>query len=692
MSSEITPLEMQLKGIQETGEFFRLEPFKDSKSWKNFNEKERNLLATLFVVQGELLLKEGKTIAFEKFTLAQEISSDDPDLCFNIAMSLSKYPENPRCLQACNILLHKVLKLKPTSYEALIELGVVLTHQAKRLTDVSYLDVALEKFIVAENYIPEEKRAFLHWQRGNCWAVHGHLSGEASDFNNALIFMRQAYEQGMRNSEFLNQYALVLMELSSLFNRKEALHEAAELLEKATQFTAGYFDGLLNLGCCYQRLYEFLGREEDFDRAEETFERASAINTECLDVWIHWGKLYVYTGKLNGDAEAFERACVKFVQANRCEPSHPYVLSLWAEAEMFQGTETENLELLRSAEARIIKSLELSSDQVESWRIYGACLSELGRYFGDEIFYRQALEKYQYALTLNSRHPFLWYGKALAYFAIGDLHNDEEMLEKACHACSKVMEYGGQTVSQFWADWGIALVKLAEISADQAYLESAIEKFEKALESKDLDYILNDDSDSGLLYHYGCAHDFLGDFTGNVQDYERAVLILTHVVKQDPQHPHAQYNLAVALIHLGEANNDVDCFVRAIEHFPALLQEDIEDEVAWNEWGLALLNLAHLTSEDFPPEKSAKYFDQSEEKLIHAIALGSTSAYYNLACLYSLRKNYAASMHFIEKAASANALPSMDDILHDEWLDGLRETPDFRYFISVQSQKNDQDI
>jgi len=44
-------------------------------------------------------------------------------------------------------------------------------------------------------------------------------------------------------------------------------------------------------------------------------------------------------------------------------------------------------------------------------------------------------------------------------------------------------------------------------------------------------------------------------------------------------------------------------------------------------------------------------------------------------------------MHFLEKAEQAGALPSLDDMLHDEWLENLVETPSFRHFISHISSK-----
>jgi hypothetical protein len=62
--------------------------------------------------------------------------------------------------------------------------------------------------------------------------------------------------------------------------------------------------------------------------------------------------------------------------------------------------------------------------------------------------------------------------------------------------------------------------------------------------------------------------------------------------------------------------------------------------------------------------------------------LGNVHAYYNLGCLHSLNNNHELAMHFLERAYVSDALPTLDDIIHDEWLDNMRDTDSFRNFIS----------
>ena len=61
--------------------------------------------------------------------------------------------------------------------------------------------------------------------------------------------------------------------------------------------------------------------------------------------------------------------------------------------------------------------------------------------------------------------------------------------------------------------------------------------------------------------------------------------------------------------------------------------------------------------------------------------LGYTEAYYHLAALYSLSCEYEKAILFLNKCVTFDALPPLDDILEDEWLENLRHTEIFQTFF-----------
>lgn len=686
-------LEKQLLEILEKKDYVQLEQHKNPVQWSSLTKKERHLLGLLFMAQGETQLSLGDTQVFDSFALASQVVPENPLIFYQQALAYATQEGNLRCLMSACQALESATSISHDFFDAWSAWGTLLVRIGDLQAEASYYQDAHQKFTQAQQHsqhATQDKLANLYWQWGISWHLLGQLSGEAHDFYCALEKYRQAHEQHLRDVAFLNDYGNAVAELATLLGKKELFLEAVDLFQKVVQASPEYFHGWLNLGCAYLRLFEYHNEEQYFITANDSFKRASEINSNYVDLWLNWGRLYANSGKGTENLEHLKISCDKFSKANLCEPNNPDVLSWWAEAQMLCGCYNEQLPLLREAEEKIIRSLEINAENADAWRVYGGCLTELGRYFGDEAYYVQAIEKLRYGISLNQRNALLWYGLSLAHFSIGDLRNDVGMLEEAARLYAKVMECGGQHIPQFWNDWGVALMRLSEATYDQSILESAIEKFEKAIGGQDISIVMPD-CDLEWLYNYACAYDFLGDFTENVRDHERAVLVLSYVVQQDPTYTHARYNLAVSLTHLGVLIDDADCFYKALEHFEIVLNEELEDETAWNDWGMTLLNLARLIEDPLHSNQSSRIYSLAEEKFNHAIALGCTAAFYNLACLYSLNKNFTMAMFYIERADQAKALPSIDDILHDDWLEGLRETPDFRNFITLLSQKQDSE-
>lgn len=680
---EETTIEKQLNEILQTGDFARLQVFRDEGVWDSMSQNERDLLSMLFVIQGESQLKQGDSKVFDNFNIASKISPSNPIIFFRQAMIFALNSSNMHCLNAACSALEKAVTIDPDMFASWSAWGCVLIQIGVTQGDISYFHDAIKKFEEAEarsDKAEPHQRSELYWQWGNCWVSLGKISGEAHDFHLALGKYRRAAELGLQHPDFWKQYGDALAEMAILMGKTELFMEAGELFRNAIKLAPDSFHGWLGLACCYQRLFEYYREGVYFDLSNEAFVKSSEIDSECVDLWLNWGILLSEGAKFRNDQELFQISYEKFSRANTCEENNPIVFSRWGEAQMHHGAVAERIDLMRAAEAKIIKSLEIQSDNADTWYIYGSCLTEIGRYFADPEFYRQAIEKFEYGLTLNQAHIWIWNGLALANYALGELLEEVAIIEKAVRHCAKVVEYGGQPHQQFWNDWGVSLMKLAEMTDDKNHLLAAIEKFEKAIGK------IEDEKshcDIEWLYNYGCAFDLLGSFTGDIEAYERAVHILSTVVQQDSTYQDARYNLALSLSHLGEWTDDVELLMQSLEHFQVLLNEDNEMECGWHDWGLTLIHLGELVSDPSHPEKSQQYFIQAEDKLLHAVSLGSTSAFYSLACLHSLTGNHMAAMNFIERADQAHSLPSIDEIMHDEWLEALRHTPNFRNFITL---------
>lgn len=692
--SKIMSIQEKFKTILANNSFEQLASYKEPTVWNSMSQDERELLGILFVKQGEHQLNQGDSGVLESFELASQVAPHSPAVFFRQALVYAAQGQNIRCLLAAAAALEKANELDPHLISAWHSWGNVLVRTGVFYDNASYFIQADEKFAEAERLTknegtPHTESFYWHW--GVCWYHLGKHSGEAVDFFRSLEKFRLAEGEGCDIGEFHNDYGNVLVDLACLVGREELFLEAAEHYEKATQLGPDNYEGWLNLACTYQRLYDFTGTREYFHKADECFERAADLNGDDATVWLRWAEIYAHAGKASHDIERIQASFEKFKRAESLEEHSPYVLLRWGEAETLAASYTENLELLRQAESKIRFALAALPQQPEAWYVYGMCLSEFGRYFADEDYYLQAIEKFKHGLEINKDHPLLLHGMALAHFAIGELKADAQNIELAVNYCNQVADLGARIYPQFLSDWGVALMKLGEMTNDRTHIEEAAEKFEQAISGR-LDSLESDDIELEWLYNYGCALDFLGDFHDEPLYYEKSIQVLAHVLKLDPDYHHARYNLALALAHLGELNSDVDCFLHAIEQFHHVVQHDHEDELAWNDYGLALLNVAALTHDSTTQsEMSRNYYEQAESKLQQSIALGSQQAFYNLACLHALTNNPQTSIHYLEKAEQCDALPPIDDVIHDEWLDALRDQPAYRLFIGRLLNKKQPD-
>jgi tetratricopeptide (TPR) repeat protein len=238
----------------------------------------------------------------------------------------------------------------------------------------------------------------------------------------------------------------------------------------------------------------------------------------------------------------------------------------------------------------------------------------------------------------------------------------------------------------YWSNWAVCLLQLAEILENRQYIEAAIDKLQSALSllDKDEEHYLYLET----LYHYGYALDFLGDFDLENAPYQKAIQILMHVVEKEPSYFQARYTLASALLHLGELSDDVNVLQEALVHFQILADEDPEDYVVIADFGVAYLNLAYLTKDTGRPQAEEYFLTQAEEKLSLSASLGGSHSYYYLACLFSMKGQFDVAMHFIEKAELFAVLPSLDDLLNDEWLEALKNTAQFAQFIHRLKTRN----
>lgn len=681
-----------LLDIEKEESFDKLDKFKEMSHWSKMGENERDLFATLLLKQGQKQLSQGSYQAVDNLDLATKIS-DTAQTHFFKGVIYAACRDNMRCLQWAHQAFTQALQKNPSFFEALFTDALVLNDMGDFDSDASFIMMSLQQFEKAGTLLASQTKVlaeYFYWDWGICHASLGKISGEPVDFQNAITKFQIVEERGFNDPTFLNDYGNALADIAALIDQPDYFFAALQRFSAAVDVDPNEFDGWYNRACCHLRLLETRFDLDMVEEAEMSFERAAEINSNHPQVWFRWAQLSSLHGKYKHDLELIELSLDKFFMANQLDPNHPQILSCWAQVELFLGIQRERLDLMQSARAKMLKCLEINSEIPENWYFYGSCLNELGRYFNDAAYYQQAIEKFQYGISLEQQNALLWYGLALSHFALGEIKEDRAMFEKAVRFCGKVIEHGGSGFPQFWNDWGVALMKLAEITEQPKYLELAIQKFELSL-NLPLESLNVEEVDLEWVYNYGCAFDMLGELTGEPTHFEKSIKILYQVVELEPDYHQARYNLALAFANLGEAAYDLDYYEKSLEHFQVLINNDPEDEIIQMDLGVTLINMALLIHDDHHPEKSQALFRQAETHLLQAASLGNSQAYYQLAGLYSLTDRFQNAMHFIERTQFFGALPPIVDLLHDEWLEGLRHTPSFRQFLNTIAGKSKEE-
>lgn len=670
----------EIQNILTTKDFGRLDAFTDSSEWTKLAAKDRQLLAEAFVTQGEEQLARGDSQVYRSFEAASKLAPRDAGLWYRQAVALADHKDNGRCLELANKAFLQSTACDPSSFTAWKNWGKALSSLGCLHEDSALLQEADEKFtrglqlLKGEEVSDEE----IYWPWARCWVAMATLSGEAVDWSRALEKFEKAAGSDTQHPRIWIEFGDATSELAKLVDNPDLEEKALARYRMAVKLVPDSPSACFVLGTALKNHFEMSGDEDSLDEADQCFTKATEVSPESVELWVEWGQLLSNAGKLLRDPSLLERASKILEEAHKLDPKHALVLSYLAEVEMLLGGSSDDrLDLLRSAEDRILQSLEIVGDDPDSWYVYGACLNELGRYFSDTEHYEQAIDRFRYGLTLDEEHPMLWYGLALSHYALGEMTGEVEALEKAVAYCAQAVHCGENRIPQFWNDWGLALMRLGERTHEERYFEAAVQRFEQVIKSvggpefADLDW----------LYNYGCALDFLGDFREDEKSYEKAVQILTYVVNEDPDYTHAQYNLGLALSHYGEVTGDLESLDRAMDIFAELLKQDSEDEIVNNDWGMTLMHKAQMVRDPAHMELSSELFAEAEVKLMKALALGSTGALYNMACLHSLTGHLDVAMHFLERAQVNQALPPVDDMLNDQWLGELRQSPSFRDFI-----------
>ena len=643
--------------------------------------EEKQCYAESLLIQGEMRLLHGDfSKGLEFFDAASKIDSHSAKLFYTQGLSLFEYGSEEGHEKAL-LLASKKFKiaanLSPEDFDIWHAWGSTLSLLGQTFYEHHYFQEAHEKLrkalLLSDKQSPDTL-SDLYWDHGVVLKYLAEHSGEALDLHLALeSFQNACNNQEYLPEEFWNDYGATALMLASRITDIRLFVKAINCFKHSISLSATFHEGWSSLAAALQMLYSHTHDEDHFGQANDCFAAATQLNPNDGALWLRWATFLCDAGRRNKDITRL-RACIeKCHRAHACDPDQPLVSAIWAEALALLGDLTERLDLIYDAQNKIAQAALQASDLPDVWYSYGMCLNAFANYYNDIDYYYQAIEKYQTGLSIDRTCHRLWHAIAATYATLGQLEDDIEPLEKSIRFYSKALDLF--SCSFYIFDYALSLAKLGEITQEQQKLEDAIFHFERALNiQKNAIYIHPD-----WLFHYACTLDMLGDFYEEDFYYLRTIEILSHVLMIDPDFQQVHQRLALAFAHLGELSGEIEHFYRAVHHYRLAIKHDEENDQIILDWALTLINISQHTHDASEADHS---YRNAELKLIASAKLGNLQANYHLGCLYSLTGQYEKAMRFMEKAEKCDALPPLDEILQDDWLDGLRNTIDFREFLS----------
>ncbi len=657
-------------------------PLSDIEDTSGSQEKK---VGESFLKQGELRLLHGDISGIQFFDLAIQLNPNDPKLYFDQGLSILEFATehgNEKSLLIAAKRFKVATKLKPYYFEAWHAWGNCLYILGKSFEEHHYFLEAEQKYkraLTLCNDQPDDILADLYWNYGCVWSYVSNRSNEPADMHLALDAFNKATKfQDDLPTEFWHDYGSVCLKLGMKLNNLRFFFKSINCYKNAVSISISSYDSWFHLACSLKTLYSFTHDEDHFSQANECFSTAAQLNSKDTHLWLNWAMILNTSGRLIKDPKRLRSAIEKCHKAQIQDPCIPEVRAIWSEALSILGLLNDKVDLIYDAQNKILDIIEEHPYIPELYHSLGLSLFALGNYFTDLDYYYQAIEKFQEGLTIDRTKHQLWHALGVTYCVIGQLEDDNKIFDRAHKFFQKALAIQGN--SSYFYDFAYSLLKYGEIINDQRTLELAKANFEKALSLQKNAVYLHPD----WLFNYGIALDLLGVFSDERSHYTKAIDVLNHVLMVDPDFPNIHHQIALTYSHYGELTSEIESFHRALHHYRLAHKRDEENDVIILDWALSLISLGDELENS---EEADNCFKEAEFKLTQAAKLGNTHAYFHLSCLYSLLRQLEKSMHFLYKAQEFDALPSIQDLLEDDWLENLRVTSMFQSFFShLESQ------
>jgi tetratricopeptide (TPR) repeat protein len=630
--------------------------------------EELNPAAEMLLSEGAVRLLSGDLSGLDLFDRAAEASPDDATLLFRQGLSCFEYGCSENDVEMLLLASKKFKAACRLNWDAYQAWGSCLLELGNLTEENHYFKTAQEKFAHVKNSDDGE----FYWELALVLSHLAHISGEGLELQQAVeAFEIASLLQADLPADFWLSYGAVCLKLARLVNDPTLAPRAVDIfrIALAKEVSSEVWHALAG---GLKTLYEQTHDEDHFAEGSEAYAYAAALRPEASEIWHEWGSFLCEIGRKNRDSALLKLACEKCAHAHDYDRENPLILATWAEALAFVGMLSDNIELIFEAQNKLLEAEELEEESPEFWHSAGMVSLASGEYFEDLDDVYCAIEHFQAGLSLDRTSVKLWHAIAVAYTLVGIIEGELEDFEKARKFFLRALDLAPTTSILF--DYGVCLSHLGEVIHSQEWLEEAKVQIERAISIQKNAFYAHPE----WIAAYASTLDMLGDFHDEEAYYLKAIELYSHVLMIDPDFSGIHHRIALAFSHLGSLLEEQGYLERALHHFELAGAKEKENPILSADWGLSLMTLAERKLNG---DEIEAVYAEAEQKFMMAAKFGYSAAYYHLACLYSLVGRHEQAISFLEKSDRFAALPPLEEILEDEWLEDVRSTYDFRSFL-----------
>lgn len=659
-------------------------------------EHEKDSICPVEIKSEELLLlgqleliKQNFESACLLFAEASELKPNNPKLYFQQGLSFFEFGTEEGQEHAL-LLANKKFKLAttllPEYFDAWLFWGMALHSLGKIHQQYHYFleaEEKLEKALELSGGQSSDVLSDLHCEYGSVKIEIAKHSQEAHDWYLSMeSFEKAAGLHIQAEPSFWNQFGVACFSLAKQVNDIRLCVKAIHSFKHAITYESNNYEGWKNLSLAMSFLYECTHEEDHFSQANDCFATCIQIHPLADALWLEWALFLSKSGKSTLDAKRLQAAIDKAIKARTLDGSNILSEICIGETLSLLGELSEKIEWIHEAQSKLEEITKNYPEEPKAWKAMGECLVSLGKYFEESDYFYQAIESFQQGLSIDRTCHELWFAMAKTYMLTGMTLADPDSLEKARHFYLKAINLNARS-STYHFELAYCLSKLGEFSQDPEWLEASIREFEETLQMQKNALYLHPD----WLFEYAKTLDLYAEYFEEESHYNKAIEIFSHILMIDPDFPQIHYHLALAYSHLGELSGEIEPFYRSLHYFKLASKHEEENDQILVDLGVTLINIAQASCDMLEAELC---YRDAETKLFQAIKAGNLQAYYQLACLFALLKETEKSVAFLRKTESFGALPSMEDLLEDEWLESIRSSEPFQDFLQYLERKSRQ--